>query len=487
MLICILQYINLSVRVFKSGKDKAFIYPFSLLAPMEKRFDVIVIGAGSGLLISSEAASRGLKVAVIDHGPFGGTCLNRGCIPSKMLIHSADVMDCIKRAELFGIKAKVTGIDWSHIVNRVNRTVDTEAREIEKGNRSAKKITVYKETAKFIASKTVQVGKDTLTADRIFICAGTRPSTPPIPGLDKVKYITSDEALRLPKQPKSMVVIGGGYIAAELAHFFGSLGTRITILQRSGWLLTNEDTEVGQAFTKVFARKHNIVLNANTTRVFQKGKEIAVEYAVGKQKKVVSGEQLMVATGRVPNSDILDVAKAGVKTFGPGFVKTDEFMETNVPAIWAIGDIAGVYLFKHSANLEAEYAAHNAFSASKVPVPYDAMPHAVFSSPQIGSVGLTEDQLKEKKMPYVVGRYKYHNAAYGHSIEDKDGFVKVLADPKTRAILGCHIMGTEAATLIHEVIVAMKHKLGVDGILNTVHVHPALPEVVQRAFASIEF
>jgi dihydrolipoamide dehydrogenase len=454
----------------------------------EKKYDVVVIGAGSGLLISSEAARRGLKTAVIEQGPFGGTCLNRGCIPSKMLIHSADVMETVQKAKDFGIAAKVTGVNWKQIVSRATRTVETEARQILQGNKSAKNITVYRDTAKFVGMKKMKVGKDTLVADNIFICAGTRPSAPPIPGLESVKYITSDEALRLQKQPKSLVIIGGGYIASELAHFFGALGTKVTILQRSDKLLTNEDSEIAAAFTKAFAKKHAIVLNANTQRVFRKGKDIAVEYTVGNRKQTVVGEQLLVATGRVPNTDILDVAKTGLVTFKPGFVKTNEFMETNVQGIWAIGDIAGVYLFKHSANLEAEHAAHNAFNPNgKVAVPYFAMPHAVFSSPQIGSVGMTEDELKAKRIPYAVGRYAFHKVAYGHSIEDRDGFVKVLADPKTRQIFGCHILGTDAATLIHEVIVAMKHNLAVDDVVNTVHVHPALPEVIQRAFASVEF
>jgi mycothione reductase len=455
---------------------------------MEKRFDVIVIGAGSGLRISSEAASRGLKVAIVEQGPFGGTCLNVGCIPSKMLIHSADVMETIKRAHEFGIKAKVTGVDWAMIQRRLAQTITPESKGIEAANREAKNITVYKAAAKFVGRKRLQVGKDVITADKIFICAGTRPSAPPIPGLDSVKYITSDQALWLKKQPKSMVIIGGGYIGAELAHFFGTLGTKVTILQRSGWLLTNEDAEIAQAFTKAFAKKHNVVLNANTVRVFKKGAEIAVEYEVGGRKRVVSGEQLLVAAGRVPNTDVLQVEKTGIMTRKPGFIITNEYMETNVPGIWAIGDIAGVFMLKHSANLEAECAAHNAFNPElKTKVPYDAMPNAVFSSPQIGAVGHAEDELKEKKIKYVVGRYRYYDAAYGRSIEDKDGFVKVLADPNTGQILGCHILGTDAATLIHEVIVAMKNKLTVDQVLNTVHIHPALPEVVQRAFANIEF
>jgi mycothione reductase len=454
---------------------------------MEKRFDAIVIGAGSGLIISAYAAERGLKVAVVEQGAFGGTCLNRGCVPSKMLIRSADVMDEINRAQLLGIKAKVEGIDWKAIIKRVSETVDTEAKEIEQGNREAKNVTVYKTTAKFVGKKKLKVGKDVITADKIFICAGTRPSIPQIPGLDKVNYITSDEALRLPKQPASLVIIGGGYIAAELAHFFGSMGTKVTVLQRSGWLVTAEDSEIAQAFTRVFAKKHNVILNATTKRVFKQGKNIAVEYSVGKQKRIVAGEQLLVATGRIPNTDILDVAKTGVLTYKPGFITTNEFMETNVPGIWAIGDIAGVYLFKHSANLEASFAVENALNPKqKHRVPYDAMPHAVFSSPQIAGVGMTEEELKEKKIPYVVGRYRHYDTAYGKSIEDKDGFVKVLADPKTKAILGCHILGSDASILIHEVVVAMKGKLGVNGILHAIHVHPALPEVVQRAFWNVK-
>ncbi len=455
---------------------------------MEKRFDAIVIGAGSGLSISSEAAERGLKVAVVDNGPFGGTCLNRGCIPSKMLIQSANVVEEIQRAGLFGVNAKLNGIDWKRIMSRVNRTVDSEARAIEQGNRSVKNITVYKDTARFVGMRKLRVGNDVITADKIFICAGTRPSAPPIPGLYNVRYLTSNEALRLSKQPKSLIIIGGGYIGAELAHFFGSLGTKVTILQRSGWLLTNEDTEIAKAFTEVFARKHDVILNSNTLRVFKKGKNIAVEYEVGGRKKVVVGEKLLVAAGRVPNTDVLDVAKSGVELTKAGFVRVNEFMETTVPGIWAIGDIAGIFMLKHSANLEAAYAAHNAFNPSqKRAVPYDAMPNAVFSSPQIGAVGHTEEELVEKKIPYVKGKYRYYDSAYGRSIEDKDGFVKVLADPKTKQILGCHIMGTDAASIIHEVIVAMKNKLTVDDVLNTVHVHPALPEVIQRAFASIEF
>jgi dihydrolipoamide dehydrogenase len=453
---------------------------------MQKRFDVIVIGAGSGLEISSEAAARGLKVAVVESGPFGGTCLNRGCIPSKMLIYSADVMETIQRAGLFGIKANVTGINWNKIISNVNKFVDEEARQIERGNRQAKNITVYKTQARFVGKKLLHVGKETITADKIFICAGARPNIPPIPGLQDVPFITSDEALRLPTQPKNLTIIGGGYIAAELAHFFGSLGTNVTIIQRSGLLMSNEDSEVAKRFTDVYQRKFNALLNANTKRVYKKGKAIAVDVEINGKKKTVVGDTLLIATGRTPNTDLLDVKATGVKTNDRGFIKVNEYLETTVPGIWSIGDIAGVYMFKHSANLEAVYATHNAFSKERVPVDYLAMPHAAFSSPQVAAVGKTEDELIEEKIPYLKGVYEYNKTGYGKAIEDNDGFVKVLVHPKTKEILGCHIIGTDASILIHEVIVAMKAKLGAMGIVNAVHIHPALSEVVQRAFGSLD-
>lgn len=447
---------------------------------MKKRFDVIVIGAGSGLQISSQAAAQGLKVAVVEPGPFGGTCLNRGCIPSKLLIHSADVAEEIKNSETFGIKSKLVSINWKKIISRVSKFVDNEARQIEKGNRQTKNITVYKNYAQFIGKKILKVGKEIITANKIFICAGTRPNIPPIPGLEEVSYVTSKEALRLPKQPKKLTIIGGGYIGTELAHFFGGLGTKVTIIDRGNLLMKSEDSEIAERFTKVYKRKYNLVLNASINKVYKKGKDVLVDVKVRGKKKTITGDTLLVATGRKSNADILNVKETGVKTNKRGFVKVNKYLETNVPGIWAIGDIAGVYMFKHSANLEAEYAVHNAFSKKKIKVDYTAMPHAAFTSPQVASVGKTEDELQGK--PYLKSTYSYINTGYGKAIEDKDGFVKVLVDPKTMKILGCHIIGTDASILIHEVIVVMKARLGVAGITNAVHIHPALSEVVHRAF-----
>ncbi len=450
-----------------------------------KKFDVIVIGAGSGLEISSYAAEQGLSVAIVEQGPFGGTCLNRGCIPSKMLIHSADVAETIQESHLFGISAKITKIDWTKIINRVNKFVDGEAQGIEQGNKQTNNVTVYKTKTRFVGHKILQIGEEIITADKIFIAAGTRPNIPNIEGLDKIQFITSDEALRLKKQPKELVIIGGGYIAAELAHFFGSLGTKITIVQRGALLMSNEDKEIAQRFTQVFQEKHNVLLETTTDKVYSKGKKIFVETTQKDAKKKISGDTLLIATGRMPNTDILNVKETGVETTDKGFVKVNEYLETNVPGIWAIGDIAGIYMFKHSANLEATYAIQNAFG-TKMPVDYSAMPHAAFCSPQVASVGKTEEQLIQENIPYLKSTYDYANTGYGKAIEDEHGFVKVLVHKETKEILGCHIIGTHASILIHEIILAMKAKLTVDNILNTVHIHPALSEVVQRAFWNFE-
>jgi len=450
-------------------------------------FDLIVIGAGSGLNISSAAAGMGMKVAVVDKGPMGGTCLNRGCIPSKIIIHSADVAETIRRSGLFGINSKISSIDFKRITSRASNLVDKEAREIEEAIIEDKNTTLFKIEAKFVGERTLKAGKETIKGDKVIIAAGTRPSVPDIEGLKDADFITSDEALRLKKQPKTMTILGGGYIAAELAHFYGALGTKINIVQRGKFLIPNEDMEISQKFTEIFRKKYNVLTEFQAAKVSKKGKKFVVAAKGKKQNKNIVSDALLVATGRVPNTDILDVKKGNVATDGKGFVKTNEFLETTSKNVWALGDIVGKYLFKHSANLEAEYVYYNAILNKKIKIDYAAMPHAIFSSPQVAGVGFREQDLKDKKIDYAAGRYEFIKSGMGLALQDNEGFVKIFAGKKTRKILGCHILGTDASTLIHEVIVAMKAGLTVDAISNAIHTHPALSEVVQRSVNNIEW
>jgi dihydrolipoamide dehydrogenase len=464
-----------------------------------EKFDLIVIGSGSGLDVANAIFQHGLKVAIIEKDRMGGTCLNRGCIPSKLLIHSADVAETIKRAHIFGIKVDSFTVDFQRMVERVNNITDSSSEGIKNAFEGIENPKLFSEECKFVGEKTLSVGEDKrdsekiiITADRILIAAGTRPRIPKIRGLKEAGYLTSDEIFRIKKQPKTLTIIGGGYIACELAHFFGALGTEVNIFQRRELLIPEEDEEVSQRFTEIFSKKYNVYLEYEAKSV---SKDICDggpifhitaakkdDAAPGKTLNVVS-DQLLVAAGRIPNSDTLDPHKTSVKVNDKGYIITDKYLETNVKGIFALGDIVRRYLFKHNANNEAQYAYNNIISSTeKIPVNYYAMPHAIFSSPQIAGVGLREQDLKNMGINYYKSVYPYIKTAMGEAIEDKEGFVKFLVNKTDKKILGCHIIGSDASTLIHEVLVAMRYGDGtIDSISGTIHIHPALSEVVARA------
>lgn len=460
-----------------------------------QEFDLIVIGTGSGLDVANAAYQHGLRVAIIEKDRMGGTCLNNGCIPSKLLIHSADVAETIKRANLFGIKVDGYAIEFEKIVQRVNSITDSDSDRIRNAFDGVDNPKLIPKECKFIGPKTITiVGEDSnniITAEKILIAAGSRPRIPNIKGLEGTGYLTSDEALRLKKQPHTLTIIGGGYIACELAHFFGALGTKINIIQRKKFLIPNEDEEVSQKFTEIFSKKYSVYLSYETEYVSRENNKfhvVAKEDTSGKSLGIVS-DQLLIAAGRIPNSDTLDLEKTGVRVNEKGYIKTDRFLETDVNGIFALGDIIGRYLFKHNANHEAQYAFNNILHPSKkIPVNYAAMPHAIFSSPQVAGVGFTEQELKKEGIEYQKSVYSYINTAMGLALEDRDGFVKFLVDKMNGKILGCHIIGSEASILIHEVLVTMRADDNggtLDNIIKTVHIHPALSEVVARAAANI--
>ncbi|HET7643759.1 MAG TPA: dihydrolipoyl dehydrogenase [Nitrososphaeraceae archaeon] len=458
---------------------------------MEK-FDLIVIGSGAGLDVAIAAAKKGLNVAIIEKSKLGGTCLNIGGIPSKLCIYSADIIEIIKKAEIFGIKVNEYSIDFEKIINRVIKITDTASNELKKELQARNNLRLFLEDCKFIGEKEIVISNnEIITADKILIAAGTRPNIPNITGLESINYITSTEALCLKSKPKTLTIIGGGYIACEFAHFFGALGTQINIIQRNDLLLPNEDMDISTKFTEIFSKKYDVYLGYNTELVTSYNNEtptnqhkfkVIIKNKFGKSMEIDS-EQILVATGRMPNSDLLDIEKSGIKINEKGFLLVNKYLETNIEGIFAIGDIIGKYQFKHNANNEAKYACNNIlYPDRKIAVDYAAMPHAIFTSPQIAGVGYTEQELKKEKIEYEKSIYPYIQTAMGQAIEDKDGFVKFLIDKSNRKILGCHIMGTNASILIHEVLVAMRTTEGkIDNITKTIHIHPALSEVVNKA------
>ncbi|MDH5020313.1 dihydrolipoyl dehydrogenase [Halobacterium rubrum] len=463
-----------------------------------QEFDFLVIGTGSGLDVANVAANQGQSVAIVEKGRIGGTCLNRGCIPSKQLLYHADVLETIDRAGEFGIEASVEDVAFADIVREVTEDVHGDSDSIRRGLESSDAHELFDGEARFVDDHTVEVhgGEDdgaTLRADTILVAAGTRPAIPPIDGIEGVDYLTSTEALTLTERPDSLVVVGGGYIAAELGHFFGTFGTDVTIVGRRPNLLPSADQEVAEAFTERYADRFDVHTGHEVTSVSEGDGEITVEareYEYGDNGGIVAeaepvrvtGDELLVAAGRRPNTDTLALENTSIETDEAGFVETDEYLRTDADGVWALGDIVGEYLLKHNANHEARTVTLNIFDDELTPVDYSAMPFAVFGSPEVAGVGATESELQQAGREYATNTHAFEDTGRGDAMH-AEGFVKVLIDLDGE-ILGCHIVGPDASTLIQEVVVAMKAGSGtVQDIRESIHVHPALPEVVQRAFS----
>ncbi|TYL38001.1 dihydrolipoamide dehydrogenase [Natronococcus pandeyae] len=462
-------------------------------------FDFLVVGSGSGLDVANVAANRGQSVAVVEKGPLGGTCLNRGCIPSKKLLYHAEVLETIERADAFGIHADVTDIEFAEIVREVNDDVSSSAESIRRGLRSSDRHTLFDGEGRFVDEWTLEItdGPDAgkrVRADTILVAAGTRPAIPDMRGIEDVDYLTSTEALRLETPPDRLVIVGGGYIAAELAHFFGTFGSDVTIVGRRPRLLPQADEEIATAFTERYADRFDVYTGYEAVAVSEADGEVTVDarpYPPAwndadepdeRESVTVTGDTLLVAAGRRPNSDRLDLEAAGIETDEYGFVETDEYLRTTADEIWALGDIVGEYLLKHNANHEARTVIRNCFGDGLESIDYTAMPFAVFASPEVAGVGEREQDLRESNREYATRTYRYEDTARGSAMK-VEGFVKVLIDLDGE-ILGCHILGPEASNLVEEVVVAMKAGSGtIRDIRKSVHVHPALSEVIDRAFA----
>ncbi|MGE3537609.1 MAG: mycothione reductase [Candidatus Tectimicrobiota bacterium] len=453
---------------------------------MVQQFDLIIIGAGSGNMIPGPDHAA-WKIAIIEQDKFGGTCLNRGCIPSKMLIHAAEVAETVHTAATFGLTARVEQIDWQHIVGRVWQRIDPIAAAGEQWRQSQPNTTVFSGEARFVDTYMLEVNGQRLSAPKIVVAAGSRPAISSIPGLEQVAYETSDTVMRLGQQPRRMVILGGGYVGAELGYFFGMLGTEVTLLHRGEWLLQREDDEISQRFTDGFARRLPVLLRAQVQRVQQQGSVISLDVSVDGAPRQLTCDVLLLATGRVPNADRLEVAKAGIALNEQGRIVTNAYYETSVPGIWALGDITNPHQLKHAANADARVVAYNVAHPTQQRRGNDyAMPHAVFSSPQVASVGLSERQVQEHGWPYRVGRRPYSDTAYGWALADTESFVKLIAHAETRQLLGAHIIGPQAAILLQPLVNAMRFGETVEQLAHdTLYIHPALTEVVEQALLEI--
>ncbi len=454
-----------------------------------KEYDVIIIGSGAGANLVNDALEHNKTVALVDKGPVGGTCLNVGCIPTKLIVYPADRIMEIREAKKFGITAEIKEIDFKAIMDRMRSNVKKSHDHIQEALEKAKDFDFYFGEARFTGDYTLEVNGQTIKGKTIFIASGARPLIPPIKGIDDVPYLTNESALQLTERPESMIIIGGGYIAVEFAHFFEAVGTTVTIIQRNQHLVPEEEPEIAELLQTALSRRMTVHTNTEAVEVRKSDGGITVMARErGGKTMELAAQTLLIAAGRRSNADLLQVEKTGVKTNERGYIVVDDHFETTKSNIWSFGDAIGKKMFRHAANEEAELAWHNAVHGKKSRINYLTVPHAVFSFPEIASVGLTEAQAIKLmgKKELLVGKAMYTDVARGEAMMEREGFAKAVVLRKSGKILGYHIIGPQASILIQEVVNAMAADGNLWSVAKGMHIHPALSEVVLKAFGKLE-
>ncbi len=452
-----------------------------------RHFDLLIIGAGSGNSVIGPEHDD-WDIAIAEHGLFGGTCLNVGCIPSKMFVYAAEVAELTADSERLGIRTSFDGVDWPGVRDRIFGRIDPIAASGLDYRQDLANITVYTDTARFVGTRTVAVGSETITADRVVVATGARPAVPDVPGLADCGYHTSDTIMRLDALPERLLVLGGGYIAAELGSVMGAFGSQVTFVLRGDTFLRREDDEIRERFTEAYSRRFDVRFNTRLLAARRNGAEVVLEVQDdGGNCADLRADELLVATGRIPNGDRLEVAAGGIGTDRDGYVVTDDQLRTSAEGVWALGDVTNPVQLKHVSNHEARVVRHN-LSDPEDPARVDHrfVPHAVFGHPQVASVGLTERDCRERSLPYRSHVQPFSSAAYGWAMEDTESAVKVIAHTETRRLLGAHIIGPQASTLIQQLIQGMHFDLTVDQMARQqYYIHPALPEVVEQALLEL--
>lgn len=454
-------------------------------------YDLIIIGTGSGNSIIGPEMDD-MRIAIVERDKFGGTCTNRGCIPSKMLIFPADMADHAKHGAHLGIHTEFHSADWPSIVQRVFGRIDPIAASGRDYRIGLPNIDVYDGEAHFVGDRQIEVGGaavggSVIRGKQVVIAAGCRSYVPDFPGIDSVPIHTSDDIMRIEKLPEHLIVLGGGFIAAELGHVFQALGSKVTIVNRRAHLLGAEDDEIALRFTKMMADRFDLALGSTVQRISKSANGVVVEVDCSTGRRAIEGDVLLVACGSTPNSDQLLVAAGGIKVDARGYVAVDGFGRTSVPGVFALGDINGRHQLKHMANGEAKVVRHNVMHPDALRE-YDKRPapHAVFASPQIGSVGVTERAARASGQPFIAITHDYSDIAYGWAMEDTTGFCKLIGDPLTRKVIGAHIIGYQASALVQLLVQGIHLGNTADEMAyGQVWIHPALPELVENALIKL--
>jgi mycothione reductase len=456
-------------------------------------FDLTIIGAGSGNTILDERYDD-KRVAICEEGTFGGTCLNVGCIPTKMFVYAAEVAATVRDSARFGVDAHIDGVRWRDIVSRVFGRIDPIALGGERYRRSSPNVTVFASHTRFGATR--PDGRYVLrtadgaefTSDQVVIAAGSRAVVPPAIADSGIDFQTSDTIMRIAELPEHLVIIGGGYVAAEFAHVFSALGSRVTLVLRGSTMLAGCDDDIGERFTDIASRKWELLMHRNVIggRTDSSGTTLDLD-----DGSTLHADAVLVATGRRPNGDLLSAESAGVEVTEHGQVVVDEYQRTTARNVFALGDVSSDYQLKHVANHEARIVKHNLLqdwddTEALAAADHRYVPSAVFTDPQIACVGMSENEARAAGLNPMVKVQDYSDVAYGWAMEDTVGTCKIIVNGDTGEILGAHIMGHQASTLIQPLVQAMSFGLrGQDMARGQYWIHPALPEVVENALLAL--
>lgn len=464
-------------------------------------FDLAIVGSGSGLMVMEAALNAGLRCALVERSKFGGTCLTRGCIPSKMLVYPADLIREAADAKRVGLAFAPPETDWGRVGQRMWRQIG-HSESIRENLLKTDGLRVYEGTGEFAGPHAMRVtyedGRpaETFLADRFVIAAGARSFVPQVNGLEAAGYVTSETFFgeKFPPKPwESLAIIGGGAIGAEFAHIFSSFGTRVTVVEMKPRILPTEEEEISLFVEKQFRNNGIGVLTGARLISAEKtggGKAVTVENVSAGERRAITAQEIFVASGVRSNGDWLHLDRAGIETDAKGYVVTDEYLQTSQSHIWAIGDINGKYQFRHKANYEAGILTHNLFGrGEKKKASYDATPWAVFTWPQVGHVGLTERQAKEKGLRVWVGRNYYADIAGGIAMgysrhRPDNGFVKIVAG-EDRKIIGVHVAGPYAAVLVQPFVYLMNAGYQCECVLEEKGARPGRAGIVRSVCPQI--
>src|SRR5437016_5735944 len=446
---------------------------------MAGAFDVAVIGGGPGGYVAAlRAAQLGAKTAIVEKDRMGGTCLVRGCIPTKALLQSSELYTLAKAGQPFGLVADNISFDWPAAQKRKGQVVDQLVKGVE-GLLKAGGITSFRGAGKLVGDGVVDVSGEQLQAKDIVIATGSTVARIPLPGAELT--IDSDQILELKEVPRRLAVIGGGVVGMEFAAMFAALGSKVTVLEMLPQVLAMVDSDLVAVYTKhLSGLGGEIHTNSKVSKVAKQNGGLQVQFSTGGEGGAVDADQVLLAVGRVPFTQGLDADKAGVK-LDRGRVVVDEHLRTSADGVWAIGDVIGGIMLAHVASYEGVCAVENiAGHADRVP-DYRAAPNCVYTDPEIAHVGLGEKEAKEKGIPVMVGKFPFAAAGRALTLGQTEGFVKVIADAESGKLLGAHIIGPRATDLIAEATLAIQNGLTLEQIDLTIHAHPTLPESLMEA------